>query len=172
MKIKMLLFVVVAGWLSISSEIVAQEASYVYSSDEAKFKVEFPVQFKEMVNDGTVFQVSCNSSGLMFMASAIKLDWDSEMEKAHEANKELAFQTAINSLVEALNGEIISTVSATKNGVDGKIVVIQQQSTDFKIFYAVYIKGLIEYQLLIMEQEVGSLDDKKVNKFKNSFEIF
>ena len=169
---KNLLFTVVAGLLFYLPNLTAQEASYVYSSDEAKFRIEFPVQYKEMVNDGEVFQASCKSSGLMFMASAIKLDWDSEMEKAHEENKEVAFQTAINSLVEVLNGEIISTVSTTKNGVDGEIATIQQNGTDFRIFYAVYIKGSIEYQLLIMEQEIGSLDDKMVNSFKNSLEIF
>jgi hypothetical protein len=34
-----------------------------------------------------------------------------------------------------------------------------------KLFYSIYLKGQIEYQLLVVELSEGSLDDKMVNSF-------
>jgi len=173
MKIKILLFTVVAGWLSISSVIVAQETVHNYTSEKGKLSVNFPTEFTDREVDTetyTFYEASAKMDGMLFRVNARVNQMDDELLRYMEENKSDLFDARINEFVNNVKGELINSVDARNKGIEGKIAIITMGKN--KVFYSIYLKGQVEYQLLVVELAEGSLDDKMVNSFKNSLEIF
>lgn len=172
MKIKLNFIVLAITLLSFSSAGVSQNEVYLFNSVPGKCSVVFPAQFTENITEDDIsktYKASCSSDGMYFMVNARVYDLDAETEKILEEQKEEMLQATMENFNNNIKGEILHTVKSSNNGEEGKTSTIAVGEK--KVFYSVYIKGKIEYQVVIIEIEVGSLSDRSVNDFKNSFEI-
>ncbi len=172
MKIRMLLFAFAAGLFSISTA-VAQDAVYTYNSEEGKCSVNFPTQFTERATNDEYsksYKATSKLDGMLFMMEAIVFDMDAETEREIEERKEEFLIETVKYYSSKWEGKIIGKAKISKNGVEGIVATVT--IGEKKMFLSVYLKGNIQYILLVVESIAGILDDKLVNSFKNSFEIF
>jgi hypothetical protein len=135
--------------------------------------VNFPTEFTDREVDTetyTFYEASSKSNGMLFRVNARVNQMDDELLKYVEENKSDLFDARIEEFVNNVKGELIHSVDAKNNGIEGKIAILKMGRN--KVFYIIYLKGQIEYLLLVVELTEGSLDDKMLNSFNNSFEIF
>jgi len=167
MKITMVLFTVVAGWFSISSEIVAQEAVYYYTSDIAKYSIEFPSEFNNL--DGEKKLYGTKSNGMTYFAYHAELE-NKDLVKENENNTLLIL--LYTGIQNDLGGKVESQESVTINGYTGKRGVFKVGELYGNFYVFLNVDNGYSYNLVVLEQENGgTFNAELANDFIKSLKI-
>ena len=151
----------------VASSFAMKQKWYTYENEKIKMTVKFPTQFKESVTEkekSTTYKAQMQGGGMLFMVSG------SVHKSTLENDVDGLLKTSLNSFVESLKGEIVSTERIELKGTQGSYSVLTMGENESKIEYRVFLKGNKQYQLISAQLE-SEYDQKTADEFYKSFKI-
>ena len=167
MKFKLKLFAFAAVLFFSLPHVIAQEAIHYYTSDIAKFSVEFPAEFKNL--DGEKKLYATKSNGMTYFAYHEELE-NKDLVKENENNTLLIL--LYTGVQNDLGGKVESQESVTVNGYTGKRGVFKVGELYGNFYVFLNIDNGYSYNLVVLEQENGgTFNAELANDYIKSFKI-
>ena len=152
--------------LLLSVSYTQAQKSVAYKSEEGKFSIKFPGEFKENITEkesAKTVKIQCELEKSNYFASYSlhKVDIDDPLEMA---------EVSLESFTEAIHGVVVTRTEWKIKKNEGLKALIDLPDNGAKLEYRVILVGNIQYQLIVIAVD-GAIDKKKANAFFKSFKL-